>query len=1151
MRKTVNMQSLVKISKTVMSRCVVRKTFYLHDENSAKISEFVLFPSGLKLIKSVFEGFAGNPNKRVHIMWGSSGTGKSHLALMLANILGRDINDPECKFILGKIREQDHSAFSTIRNARNAVKKILVTFPETLSGGESRLRSPLIMSLNGALYQEGLEYLPKAEGSLVQIISDTMEFLRENTDVRGLAIVFDDFDRFLALQDEAPDSHELSAFEEFVDFCRRSEFPLVFLGISTRAPNTYFKDDISKIARLIDDVHYFNLFSRSAKLEDFIGTRVLEHPASIDRDELYQHEDYALLEKMIIEMDLYPGISLKELKEKLLFRTYPLHPLSLFCLPRMGERLSSPDRNISTFFNDTMPGGLRYFIENIATVQPNGRLSLYTIDYLYSYFEKNIKENPLYTVYLETMEKSYPRVGEVPNSRRIMRLITTMQMINSYKLPATEKNILNALHLGDRDIKQIQESLKKMVDRETLVYDDKTGTYDIPVEKKVTLFDKLLKETNEKIKETVKPFAYLNKHYHPRRLLAKQYNQRFFADRSAYGRYVTAEELQDPAPFLREVEAIYRPENRHYRGDVLILYCPLLAQGDLPLFQKALKGELSRNPHIIMALSKKMVNFIDEVNVLQSLNILFMQEQFLNEPASLGEKEGKEKIKSTQNSLKKKLREFLKPDSLKFYWQGQGLEEFDVTGDLNTLSDMMRDLFTKAPILKYRTLLTRSPKAGLQRVIKEAVDILLYNRQPIPVPEDPENESEKILRAALIDKDLLRQVGDNPSEPRFEIDDQISGDSPFYEMWMLLDEHFKPRGNEKREVPLKDVVIALMKPPFGLSPMVLELLLAAYFRKFPYRFDCFSGGHMYLISRSHEDLTLQNISFETVQGMVTDPEEWHVETYISGSEEKEYLEKLIELFGAPAGSGEEGVLWERARDAMMAWYGQIPAMTRSRDSFSNTTALALLELFRDSGSVVNIKELLTGGMLAAMGYDAAKFSWADDLKALLGRIKQAKDEVSVDAESIKAALVRDCAALFGASADSHSLGKELGAWYGKVSAEVKNEEDLGDEASSFLQALSMEKPVEELLFFDAPEMMGIKSMAEWMSDRSPEVAAWMKKMKLSIEKGGAKQEQVAIDFDEPRSPAEVLEEISRSLGLSKEDKGAVIEGVLEHIAWGK
>lgn len=1151
MRKTVSMQNLVKVSKSILSRCVVRKSYYLADENMSKIKEFMLFPSGLRLIKSVFEGFKNNSQKRVQLMWGTYGTGKSHLALILANLMGKDHEEKGTRKITSKIRDLDMSTYKLIKETRALTGKILVTFPETLAGGESRFRSPLLMSLNGALYQESLDYLPKTEGSLVEVVSDTIEFLRNNTACRGMVIIFDDFDRFLSLFEENPSHHEIQVFQEFRDFCHKSQFPVFFLGICSKSPAVYFKDDVTKAASLFDNIHYLNLFSKDATLEEFIGTRILEHPETEDRDDLYKHEDYDLLEKTLIEMNLYKRLSPRELRENVLMKTYPLHPVTLYCLPRISERLSTPEKNISTFFNDASPGGLKYFIENIATVQPSGRLSLYTPDYLYSYFEKNFKDSPLFSPYVESMEKSYIRVSEISNSRRILRLITTLQIIQSVELPLSEKNIIAAIHMGDKETKQLQDSLKKMVEKETLVHDEKRDTYEIPVEKAKVLFEEKLGQTKDMLRDSINPIAYLNEQYRPHRIWAKHYHQRNFSTRCAYGKYVSPSELKVSTPFIEEANLLYKRDKKYYKGDMLVLFCPLKSSDELPVVQEAMEGEISSHPNIMVAISKKFVDFAEEVLELQSLDILSTQEPAMNEPGSEVEKNYKDRMNAQQKSLKSKLKTFMKSDNLVWYYQGNTVDDFETTGDVSALSGIFRKLFTKSPLIRYRTLMTMALKQDVQKYVDEAVQIILANKAPIPVSDEPDSESEKIIKACLVDREVMELVNEEASIKWYDVSDNVPESSAFFEMWKKLIETFRPQGAERRQLQIVDLLLEFIKPPYGLGPAVVQVLLASFFRKFSYGIDFFSNYRLMVSTGDPDSLTLHHLNSDIIREMVSDPEDWVMFTYMCSEPERDFLTGIIKVFNEKAILPDSLDLWEASKKAVIEWYSMLPRMTRERNDFPEEYMGTLIEAIKDVNLTSDTRLFLKVHLIRALGFDPDEFSWRYDVDGMMERLKSSREELSRDLDRISAAIYKELSLVFSCKPEVDALGRTIREWMSKVSILVQNQENLDDDERAFLECLSGEKTLEEAALLELPGLVGLGPVSEWECDNSLEYSAWVKRVKLSLENSMMKDFlNIPSRYDLQSEQFErFVDTAMENLGIAGEEKLSILEGALEVLSW--
>jgi hypothetical protein len=110
-------------------------------------------------LKSVCEGLHPTSTKRVHLITGTYGTGKSHFGLVLANFVSRDIDEPDFSPFFDKLRERDDELTKSIRNLRKAQKRFLLVLPEPHWDPEGFHHS-LLTALAEALERAGISYRP-------------------------------------------------------------------------------------------------------------------------------------------------------------------------------------------------------------------------------------------------------------------------------------------------------------------------------------------------------------------------------------------------------------------------------------------------------------------------------------------------------------------------------------------------------------------------------------------------------------------------------------------------------------------------------------------------------------------------------------------------------------------------------------------------------------------------------------------------------------------------------------------------------------------------------------------------------------------------------------------------------------------------------
>src|SRR5271169_6574742 len=96
----INFRDIVDISKTDLTEVNIRRDY----NNPQKIIGYIPNDASRRTLKEITPGLMPTSSKRVHLITGSYGTGKSHFGLILSALV-RKIS--EAKQVLLKIQDKD------------------------------------------------------------------------------------------------------------------------------------------------------------------------------------------------------------------------------------------------------------------------------------------------------------------------------------------------------------------------------------------------------------------------------------------------------------------------------------------------------------------------------------------------------------------------------------------------------------------------------------------------------------------------------------------------------------------------------------------------------------------------------------------------------------------------------------------------------------------------------------------------------------------------------------------------------------------------------------------------------------------------------------------------------------------------------------
>lgn len=125
--------------------------------DQAKVSAYIPTRFAAHFVQELTAGLQESATNRVFLIHGAYGTGKSHLALTLASLVGEGWEAGWLDPVLEKLRTLDSAAEEAVRQARKALPAPLLVVP--LYGSEGPTRQVLLAGLDGALRRAGLTHL--------------------------------------------------------------------------------------------------------------------------------------------------------------------------------------------------------------------------------------------------------------------------------------------------------------------------------------------------------------------------------------------------------------------------------------------------------------------------------------------------------------------------------------------------------------------------------------------------------------------------------------------------------------------------------------------------------------------------------------------------------------------------------------------------------------------------------------------------------------------------------------------------------------------------------------------------------------------------------------------------------------------------------
>lgn len=1094
--------------------------------NEKLLADYYPFTPALNILKTVLRKMTSSQAENSHLIFGQPGIGKTYTGIILANLLGQDLSAPAPKNLLHRLREKDPELTELVEQIRSGGKRCLVIPVEKIQANDN-LRLQLLSALDGALFLQEIDYVPKASKSLTEIFQETFNHLINYPELCGCTILIDGAEEYLK-----KDQPEL---KEFIDFCRRQAFPcqlVAFAGISRQRAQELD-------STVFDTVHNFSLLSPDYDFEIFLGRRVLEMKNPEYRAVLNKEKDINSLLKMLETERLYGDREREWQLENILLANYPLHPLALYALPRLCEKLASPERNLKTFFLDNKVGSLTNLTQKLAFTQPNGRLSLYPLDSFYSYFEKNLNQHPYFSQY--SIDELLPFISDLPFALRIVRLITLLHILNSNRLTATQQTVKDALHIAPQEENIVNDTLGTLVNKEILSFDFQTGAYRLAKTPATPSPEELIAGYKEKLKSTYSDARFFTSRLGGQSLSPAGFNRKFHTDKKTTVRFIDFSELE-PQAIRREIDGLYQPQNL-YRADLLVLYLIPESEQEAESFKEKLDSGDFNHPNLLLALPKQIPAFQEQIRECEALRrILAYEELFCEEENPLRESllEQRERMRG---ELTPKIEEFFRADNFLWFREGVYHGDLKAQGEEEFLSAIFQEIFSRFPALE-GDLLQHQETPQTQPYKKEILDLIL-NPGDLTLKADTDPKISRLVREFFLPAGLLKET----KSDTFRWNLKPPKDSTLFSLWQFFKETLVGSGKDRKITEASELFRQLISPPFGL-PRTFALAALAYFLKS-------YSTHIYLYRRKadlpenlpQEDFPPQELASRILEEALNQPQKFFFLFFEYRSEEKDLLDFIMSEFGSGLTMGPQAGIWERVQLALLNWYETLPLLTKKTLELPEQNAGRLLGLLSEIAQANSMETVLNHKLLPAMGFAPEDFSWQVDMPDFKDRLSECRQTIENYANLLREKLLDGICGLFRAKTPQ-DLPQALSEWESHLPPETYLNPP-GEEIRNLLWAIKAKDDPEKLFFSGLPRQIGFAPLEQWEEDQSCEYLEKIAYLKLLAEDWMFEGAYSLPEEPEKRQQKiyALLDSCLKTAELSRKEYGELLENLLEEIAW--
>ena len=965
-----NMNYTKLVSKKKQYKYSVNICFDLRNEE--RLAGFIPNITTTEILREYLGGMIrGNSDIHSRILYGSYGTGKSHLLTVMSAVLGHiNLDGKGFQGFTSLISKYDTELSEDIRRFAREEKPYFVVpvysdyddfgkcitfslkkeldrtgieatfkgfFDEALDlvekwnrGDDSsaRLRevcneqkinvNDLVSGLStyDASYEEVFNHV-YAGMSYGAVFNSTAGNLIDNMNIaneaikdkyRGIVLIFDEFGRYV---EDYGESLKVKAIQDLAEYCDHSDNNNYLILVSHKQLSLYtgkMKKSVSEEWKKVEG--RFKATSINIKYDQclsLIGN-------IIPKNDLHWQPFKKKYEENLYELYTqawdFKGFMLPpESEEQNPFEDgYPLHPITLFALDRLSKKVAQNERTFFTYLAGDEDHTLFAQLMDLDLSE----FHFIGLDSLYDYFEFNIKSfktDESYEIY-KKLQYALNKLGSDDDGyqTRILKTIAVINIISDSDVLISDRNTLQCVIDANKEI--ISEAIDSLEKKKIIKFMRQYGYYDY--------FDSSIFDLEEMIEEKTAGISndmvvrILNERFADFALYPYRYNERYFVNRVFVPAFATKGDLTK--------KAFHNTLPKHYDGAVVFV---LDDQADESEYVQ-ISGLPERTLLIVNGKSKAIE---EEVKRYIALQYFYSIKDELAEDDPTVVNELILYLNEQEAIVDDLIRKWRALNDLGTFtlFEGKIIDictEEELSG---VLSDIMEKTYFNTPMIKNDLLNKNNLTAAIKLARKKALDNIMgsedvYDGLSFLSPEF------NIIRATLSKNGLI--CNEKIQDDRYHIgDDQlnrlpngiVSGE-PVMDAIQL-----KLAKAENSKLPLKELYDLLKEEPFGLRDGYISVLVAVALREY-------QNVSLYFHGNEH------SYNAEELIKALEEPENYTL--FICNWDEKQtaYIEGVEGLFADYLTQGDGLNRLEQLFKAINAHYSSISKSARTTDVYVSSIA---------------------------------------------------------------------------------------------------------------------------------------------------------------------------------------------------------------------
>lgn len=887
-------------------------------ENENRLSGFIPNVTTTEILKEYLYGIIQD-KAGVHsrILYGSYGTGKSHLLTVLCALLGHiNTNGDAFDLFIESITKYDDDFADFIKEFAENAKPYLVvpvysdfsdfdkcisysmkkelekkgleicfknTFYEALDliakwedGEASKTRLDEVcnkLKVDISDFKNQLKtFVPSSEKVFTLIfkemtygatfVSETGSLIDNlnqaneaiKDEYQGIVFVFDEFGRYI---EDNGETIKVKTIQDFAEYCDHSDYENYLILVSHKQLSLYtdkMKKELSDEWKKIEG--RFKATSINVKYDQCLSLIPHIIPKTKKWDTFkkrYERDLNALYE----EAWDFKGFLLPPEGGNPFEGGFPLHPITLYALDRLSKKVAQNERTFFTYLASDEENSLFAQIDKLK----DDRFHFVGLDLIYDYFEENImsyRANDIYVMY-KKLQYALNKLGEENTDSAEVKILKTIAVINIISDSAVlASNRVTLCHVIDEDDEVISSAIDALEKKKIIKFMRQYGYYDF-LDSSIYDLDSMIEEKIGSINDEM-VVNILNDEFTDFVIYPHRYNAKYHMNRIMIPVFAYRNELSKKT-FVRSM-----PD--YYDGIVAFV---LDAEYSLNEY-----SEVELPDRMLMLVNSNPKQIINEVKRYIATKLLYSQREELKKDDPTVEKELQLYLEEEQAILSELVSNWrkIKGSDITVVFDGHE-EEAKSEAELTECASQIMLSAYKKTIIVNNDLINKNKVSGAIRLSRSKLLDNMLNGIDVMNGCTPLSPEHNIVRALLVKNGMY---DDGIPVKLNYIDGEVSGDAVKH----VIQKYIKKA--KKAPVSVNALYEELKKPPYGLRDGYMSLLLAYELSQYENISLSFHGAD-------------RDYSSEEFLKAFENPEDYSIFICNWSEEQEKYISDLEELYG--------------------------------------------------------------------------------------------------------------------------------------------------------------------------------------------------------------------------------------------------------------